>query len=77
MDEWNKVISVNMTSIMWGMRVFIDALVKDGRKGSIVNIASVSLSFRNFVSADAYSWQASLLWGVASPTRQQRLLAAI
>ncbi|OCF32249.1 hypothetical protein I317_06467 [Kwoniella heveanensis CBS 569] len=42
MDSWNRVLNVNCTSIMYGMQVFIRALVEAKRPGSIVNVSSLA-----------------------------------
>ncbi len=39
-EEWNKVLSVNLSGVFYGMRYQIPALLKSGG-GAIVNIASI------------------------------------
>jgi short-subunit dehydrogenase len=51
-DGWEKVISVNLNGVFYGMRYQIPALLKAGG-GSIVNIASI-LGQVGFATASAY-----------------------
>lgn len=42
LDEWNRVININLNGVMYGMRYQIPAMLKSGPKGcSIVNMASI------------------------------------
>jgi NAD(P)-dependent dehydrogenase (short-subunit alcohol dehydrogenase family) len=41
-DEWNRVIDINLNGVLYGMRYQIPAMLKAGAKGSaIVNMASI------------------------------------
>jgi len=40
-EDWNKVISVNMTGVFLCMQKEIEFMLKQGRGGSIINISSV------------------------------------
>jgi NAD(P)-dependent dehydrogenase (short-subunit alcohol dehydrogenase family) len=50
-DGWDKVISVNLSGVFYGMRYQIPAMLKSG-SGSIVNMASIlgAVGFRNSVA---------------------------
>ena len=52
LDDWNKVISVNQSSVFYGMKFGIPAMLNSGG-GSIVNIASI-LGNVGFANAVAY-----------------------
>jgi len=39
-EEWNKVISINLSGVFYGMRYQIPAMFKNG-KDSIINVASI------------------------------------
>lgn len=39
-EDWNKIISINLSGIFYGMRYQIPTMLKTG-KGSIVNVASI------------------------------------
>jgi NAD(P)-dependent dehydrogenase (short-subunit alcohol dehydrogenase family) len=51
-EDWDKVISVNLSGVFYGMRYQIPAMLKQG-KGAIVNIASI-LGQVGFANASAY-----------------------
>lgn len=51
-EEWNKVIDVNLNGVFYGMRYQIPAMLKSGG-GSIINMASI-LSAVGFEGAGAY-----------------------
>ncbi len=51
-EGWNKVISINLSGVFYGMRYQIPAMLKSGG-GSIVNIASV-LGLVGFANSAAY-----------------------
>ncbi len=52
LDSWQKVIDVNLSAVMYGMRAQLPAMVEHGG-GSIVNIASI-LGSVGFATASAY-----------------------
>ncbi|HSI68899.1 MAG TPA: glucose 1-dehydrogenase [Gillisia sp.] len=51
-EEWNKVISINLSGVFYGMRYQIPAMLKSGR-GSIINVASI-LGSVGFAYSAAY-----------------------
>lgn len=51
-EDWDKVIAVNLSGVFYGMRYQIPAMLKQGR-GSIVNISSI-LGQAGFANAAAY-----------------------
>lgn len=51
-DAWQKVIDINLSAVMYGMRAQLPAMVKNGG-GSIVNIASI-LGSVGFAGSPAY-----------------------
>ena len=52
-DAWEKVLSINLSGVFYGMRYQIPALLKSGSGGSIVNIASI-LGQVGFLNSGAY-----------------------
>lgn len=52
-EGWNKVISVNLSSLFYGMKYQIKAMLKNG-SGSIVNISSI-LGSVGFAGSSGYS----------------------
>ncbi len=53
LDEWSRVISINLSGVFYGMKYQIPALLNSGG-GSIVNIASI-LGAVGFATAPAYA----------------------
>lgn len=53
LDEWNRVISINLSGVFYGMKYQIPAMLNAGG-GSIVNIASI-LGAVGFATAPAYT----------------------
>ncbi len=53
LDEWNRVIAINLSGVFYGMKYQIPAMLKAGG-GAIVNIASI-LGAVGFATAPAYS----------------------
>ena len=53
LDEWNRVISINLSGVFYGMKYQIPAMLNSGG-GSIVNIASI-LGAVGFATAPAYA----------------------
>jgi NAD(P)-dependent dehydrogenase (short-subunit alcohol dehydrogenase family) len=51
-DDWDKVIAINLSGVFYGMRYQIPAMLKQGR-GSIVNVSSI-LGQVGFANAAAY-----------------------
>lgn len=51
-DAWDKVISVNLSGVFYGMRYQIPAMLKNGN-GSIINVASI-LGSVGFANSAAY-----------------------
>lgn len=51
-EDWDKVISINLSGVFYGMRYQIPAMLKNGA-GSIINVASI-LGSVGFVNAGAY-----------------------
>lgn len=51
-DEWNKVININLNGVFYGMRYQLPEIEKTG--GSIINIASI-LGSVGFANSSAYS----------------------
>lgn len=47
-EEWNRVIGINLSGVFYGMRYQIPIMIKNG-SGSIINVASIlgSVGFRN------------------------------
>ncbi len=41
-DEWEQILSINLSGVRLGCQVFGGAMLADGRGGSIINIASLS-----------------------------------
>jgi NAD(P)-dependent dehydrogenase (short-subunit alcohol dehydrogenase family) len=52
-DDWNKVISVNLSGVFYGMRYQIPEMLKSG-EGAIVNMSSI-LAMVGFRKASAYT----------------------
>ncbi len=52
-DEWNRVLSVNLSGVFFGMKYQLPAMLKAGG-GSIVNVASI-LGAVAFATAPAYT----------------------
>lgn len=42
MDEWDSIMAVNLKGIVLTCQIFADKMIAQGRKGSIINISSVS-----------------------------------
>jgi len=53
-EDWTKVIDVNLTGAFFGLRAAADVMVKQGRGGRIINIASQA-SKSGFIHAQAYT----------------------
>lgn len=53
LDEWNRVIAINLSGVFYGMKYQIPAMLNSGG-GSIVNIASI-LGAVGFATAPAYT----------------------
>ncbi len=53
LDEWSRVISINLSGVFYGMKYQIPAMLDSGG-GSIVNIASI-LGVVGFATAPAYT----------------------
>ncbi len=53
LDEWNRVIAINLSGVFYGMKYQIPAMLDSGG-GSIVNIASI-LGAVGFATAPAYA----------------------
>lgn len=51
-EEWNKVISINLSGVFYGMRYQIPAMLKNG-SGSIINVSSI-LGSVGFAKSSAY-----------------------
>lgn len=51
-EAWNKVISINLSGVFYGMRYQIPAMLKNGG-GSIINVASI-LGSVGFANSSAY-----------------------
>ena len=51
-EAWDKVISINLSGVFYGMRYQIPAMLKNGQ-GSIINVASI-LGSVGFVNSCAY-----------------------
>lgn len=41
-DEWNKMIAVNLTGVMLGCQAAIQAITQSGGRGAIVNVSSLA-----------------------------------
>lgn len=52
-EEWNKVIAINLNGVFYGMRYQVPAMLTNG-SGSIINIASI-LGQVGFANASAYT----------------------
>lgn len=52
-DEWNRVLAINLSGVFYGMKYQIPAMLKSGG-GAIVNIASI-LGAVGFATAPAYT----------------------
>lgn len=57
-DDWNKVINVNLNGVFYVAQAFARYLVANGKKGSIVNTASMSATIVNVPQSQA-SYNAS------------------
>lgn len=66
LDDWHKVIDVNLNSVFYSMKYEIAAMLKNGG-GAIVNMASI-LGTNGFASAPAY---VSAKHGVVGLTKAQ------
>lgn len=53
LDEWNRVIAINLSGVFFGMKYQIPAILNSGG-GSIVNVASI-LGAVGFAAAPAYA----------------------
>lgn len=53
LDEWNRVLSINLSGVFYGMKYQVPAMLKSGG-GSIVNVASI-LGAVAFATAPAYT----------------------
>ncbi|MFP7473012.1 SDR family oxidoreductase [Niallia taxi] len=42
MDEWDRIMDVNLKGIVLTCQIFAEKMIKHGKKGSIINISSVS-----------------------------------
>ncbi|MEK4669735.1 SDR family oxidoreductase [Niallia sp. FSL R7-0271] len=42
MDEWDRIMDVNLKGIVLTCQIFAENMIKHGKKGSIINISSVS-----------------------------------
>lgn len=51
-EDWDKVISINLSGVFYGMRYQIPAMLKNG-KGSIINVASI-LGSVGYAKSSAY-----------------------
>lgn len=63
-DDWRRMIQINMMSPIIGSRLFVERMVEAGRKGHIVNVASVGAFLPtpvgpSYVTAKAGVWFAS------------------
>lgn len=52
-DDWNKVISINLSGVFYSMKYEIQQMVKQGQGGAIVNVASI-LGLVGFANSAAY-----------------------
>lgn len=52
-QEWQKVININLSGVFYGMRYQIPAIEKTSGKGSIINVASI-LGSVGFANSAAY-----------------------
>lgn len=41
-DDWDRVLRSNLTAVHWGCQIFAQEMIRCGRGGSILNIASVN-----------------------------------
>lgn len=41
-DDWDRVLRSNLTAVHWGCQIFAQEMIRSGRGGSILNIASVN-----------------------------------
>lgn len=57
-EGWQKVISINLSSLFYGMKYQIKAMLENG-SGSIVNISSI-LGSVGFAGSSGYHTQRSL-----------------
>jgi meso-butanediol dehydrogenase/(S,S)-butanediol dehydrogenase/diacetyl reductase len=53
-DDWRAVIDVNLTGAFFGLKAAAEVMVKQGRGGRIVNIASQAAK-SGFIHAQAYT----------------------
>lgn len=53
-DDWNRVIQVNLSGVFYGMKYQIEAMLRTGSGGAIVNVASI-LGAVGFATAPAYA----------------------
>lgn len=49
MDEWDRIMNINLRATILGCQIFGEDMVKDGNGGSIINISSVSETVKKFV----------------------------
>ncbi len=66
LEQWNKVITINLTGPMLTMKAAIPNMIKNGG-GSIINIASLA-AVRNIPAMPAYSASKSGLIGLTNAT---------
>lgn len=52
-DDWNRVIGINLNGVLYGMRAQLAAMAGAGTRGSIVNMASI-LGSVGFAGSSAY-----------------------
>lgn len=65
--EWDRCIAVNLTAPMSITKRGVNGMLKAGKKGSIVNIASVA-SFKGFANGAAYTASKAGLIGLTKNT---------
>ncbi|KAI5370847.1 putative short-chain dehydrogenase/reductase SDR, NAD(P)-binding domain superfamily [Septoria linicola] len=66
-SEWDRCIAVNLTAPMSITKRAVNGFLKDNKKGSIVNIASVA-SFKGFANGAAYTASKAGLIGLTKNT---------
>lgn len=65
--EWDRCIAVNLTAPMSIIKRAVNGFLRDNKKGSIVNIASVA-SFKGFANGAAYTASKAGLIGLTKNT---------
>ncbi|KAK4508170.1 hypothetical protein PRZ48_001908 [Zasmidium cellare] len=67
LDEWNRVLAVNLTAPTFITKRAVNGFLKSNKKGAILNMASVA-SFKGFANGVAYTASKHALIGLTRST---------